>query len=106
MSGSFPPRAARSSSRRGASIGRPLRSRDMAHAILNGAPVALASYDEKDGHWKADSKCFRLPDYLKESDAKTLYAASPDWMGHRIDSPVAVRYTALFPAFEVDAMST
>jgi hypothetical protein len=27
-------------------------------------------------------------------------------MGHRIDSPSAVRYSALFPAFEVDAMST
>jgi hypothetical protein len=27
-------------------------------------------------------------------------------MGHRIDSPIAVRYSALFPAFEVDAMST
>jgi hypothetical protein len=26
-------------------------------------------------------------------------------MGHRIDSPSAVRYSALFPAFEVDAMS-
>jgi hypothetical protein len=27
-------------------------------------------------------------------------------MGHRIDSPIAVRYSSLFPAFEVDAMST
>jgi hypothetical protein len=74
--------------------------------LLNGATVVLASYDQEDGHWKANAECFRLPDYLKDRDARTLWAASPDWMGHRIDSPVAVRYTALFPAFEVDAMST
>jgi len=74
--------------------------------LMNGATVVLASYDQEDGHWKANTKCFRLPDYLKDRDARTLWTASPDWMGHRIDSPVAVRYTALFPAFEVDAMST
>jgi len=73
--------------------------------LLNGAPVVLASYDQEDGHWKANPKCFRLPDYLKDRDARTLWAASPEWMGHRIDSPVTVRHSGLFPAFEVDAMA-
>ena len=73
---------------------------------LNGATVVLASYDQDDGHWKTNTTCFRLPEYLKDRDARTLWAANPDWMGHRIDSPIAVRYSALFPAFEVDALST
>ena len=73
---------------------------------LNGAPVVLASYDQDTGHWKTNTTCFRLPEYLKDRDAGTLWAASGDWMGHRIDSPTAVRYSALFPAFESDAMST
>ncbi len=73
---------------------------------LNGAAVVLASYDQDEGHWKTNTTCFRLPEYLKDRDARTLWAASGDWMGHRIDSPTAVRYSALFPAFEVDAMLT
>jgi hypothetical protein len=73
---------------------------------LNGATVALASYDQEDGHWKTNATCFRLPEYLEGRDARTLWAGSAEWMGHRIDSPTAVRYSALFPAFEVDAMSS
>lgn len=73
---------------------------------LNGAAVVLASYDQDEGRWRTNATCFRLPEYLKDRDARTLWGANPDWMGHRIDSPSAVRYSALFPAFEVDAMST
>ena len=73
---------------------------------LNGTTVMLASYDQEDGHWKSNATCFRLPEYLKDRDASDLWAAGAEWMGHRIDSPIAVRYSALFPAFEVDAMST
>jgi hypothetical protein len=73
---------------------------------LNGTTVVLASYDQEDGHWKSNATCFRLPEYLKDRNASDLWAASTEWMGHRIDSPIAVRYSALFPAFEVDAMST
>src|SRR5687768_2195434 len=72
----------------------------------NGTTVVLASYDQEDGHWKSNATCFRLPEYLKDRNASDLWAASAEWMGHRIDSPIAVRYSALFPAFEVDAMST
>lgn len=71
---------------------------------LNGATVVLASYDQEEGHWKTNTSCFRLPDYLKDRDARSLWAAGDEWMGHRIDTPSAVRYSSLFPAFEADAM--
>jgi hypothetical protein len=73
---------------------------------LNGAAVVLAAYDQDDGHWKTNAKCFRLPEYLADRDASSLWAKSAEWMGHRIDTPTAIRYTALFPSFEADAMST
>jgi hypothetical protein len=72
---------------------------------LNGTPVVLASYDPQTGGWNTNPDCFRLPAYLKDRNAKTLWSGSGEWMGHRIDSPPAVRYSALFPAFEADAMT-
>ncbi len=70
----------------------------------NGAPVVLASYDETTGAWHSNPDCFRLPDYLKDRNASKLWSAESDWLHHRIDSPAAVRRSALFPAFEADAM--
>jgi predicted AlkP superfamily pyrophosphatase or phosphodiesterase len=67
--------------------------------------VILASYDQQTGNWHANPDCFRLPDYLKDRNASALWAADAEWMGHKIDSPTAVRYSALFPAFEADAMT-
>ncbi|MBA3568000.1 MAG: alkaline phosphatase family protein [Pyrinomonadaceae bacterium] len=72
---------------------------------LNGAPVVLASYDQQTGNWNTNPNCFRLPAYLKDRNARTLWPASGEWMRHRIDSTAAVRYSALFPAFEADAMT-
>jgi Type I phosphodiesterase / nucleotide pyrophosphatase len=71
---------------------------------LNGTPVVLASYDKQTGAWATNPDCFRLPTYLKDRNARTLWQASAEWMGHKIDSASAVRYSALFPAFEADAM--
>ncbi len=71
---------------------------------LNGAPAVLASYDQQTGGWNTNPNCFRLPAYLKERNAKTVWPADGEWMGHRIGSTAAVRYSALFPAFEADAM--
>jgi len=70
----------------------------------NGAPVVLVSYDEATGAWHSNPDCFRLPDYLKDRNASTLWSAEREWLHHRIDSPAAVRRSALFPAFEADAM--
>jgi hypothetical protein len=72
---------------------------------VNGLPTVLASYDQQTGNWKTDPDCFRLPAYLKDRNASALWAANREWMGHRIDSTVAVRYSALFPRFEADAMT-
>jgi hypothetical protein len=71
----------------------------------NGAAVVLVSYDEKTGVWHSNPDCFRLPDYLKDRNASTLWSAQGEWLGHKIDSPAAVRRSALFPAFEADAMT-
>jgi hypothetical protein len=71
----------------------------------NGAPVVLVSYDEATGAWHSNPDCFRLPDYLKDRNASTLWSAASEWLHHRIDSPAAVRRSALFPAFEADAMT-
>jgi hypothetical protein len=71
---------------------------------VNGGPVVLAFYDQQTGHWSGGSDCFRLPPYLKEPNSSTLWAGGPGWMQHRIDSPVDVRHSGLFPAFEADAM--
>ncbi|HTK31578.1 MAG TPA: alkaline phosphatase family protein [Candidatus Saccharimonadaceae bacterium] len=69
----------------------------------DGTPVVLASYDQQTGAWHSNATCFRLPDYLKDVNASELWKASPEWMGHAIDSTNAVRYSALFPKFESDA---
>jgi len=71
---------------------------------LNGAPVVLASYDQRSGNWSANPHCYRLPAYLREVNASTLWVGDAEWMNHKIDTPAAVRYSALFPAFEADAM--
>jgi hypothetical protein len=70
---------------------------------VNGAPVVMASYDQETGRWAANDDCFRLPAYLKDRNANTLWPASGEWMGHKIDSTINVRYSGLFPAFEADA---
>jgi hypothetical protein len=72
---------------------------------LNGTPVVLASYDQQTGNWHANPDCFRLPEYLKDRNSATLWASDAEWMGHKIDSPIEVRYSALFPGFEADAMT-
>ena len=71
----------------------------------NGAPVVLASYNEETGAWDSNPDCFRLPEYLKDLRASTLWSAESEWLHHRVDSPGAIRRSALFPAFEADAMT-
>jgi hypothetical protein len=71
----------------------------------NGVPVVLVAYDETTGSWHSNPDCFQLPVYLKDRNSSTLWSAEKEWLHHRIDSPAAVRRSALFPAFEADAMS-
>jgi predicted AlkP superfamily pyrophosphatase or phosphodiesterase len=72
---------------------------------VNGTPVVLASYDQQTGNWTTNPNCFRLPSYLKDRSASALWQAGGECISHRIDSAAAVRYSALFPAFEADAMT-
>jgi predicted AlkP superfamily pyrophosphatase or phosphodiesterase len=72
---------------------------------LNGTPVVLAIYDQQTGDWTTNPNCFRLPEYLKDRHARELWQAGGEWMGHRIDSATNVRHSALFPAFEAEAMT-
>src|ERR1043165_3209978 len=62
----------------------------------NGVPVLFAGYDESSGAWRSNPDCFHLPDYLEHRNAKTLWSAQDEWLHHRIDSPAAVRRSALF----------
>jgi Type I phosphodiesterase / nucleotide pyrophosphatase len=71
---------------------------------MNGVPTVLASYDQRTGNWSANPRCYRLPAYLKDLNSSALWAGDAEWMHHKIDTPAAVRYSALFPAFEADAM--
>jgi hypothetical protein len=64
----------------------------------------LVSYDETTGGWHSNPECFRMPDYLRDRNASTLWSGESEWLHHRIDSPAAVRRSGLFPAFEADAM--
>jgi hypothetical protein len=52
--------------------GRPWRGQ------LNGAPVVLVSYDEKTGAWHSNPECFRMPDYLRDRNASTLWSAQSE----------------------------
>lgn len=72
---------------------------------LNGTPVVLASYDPSTGGWSTNPDCFRLPEYLRDRNVRTLWPADGLWMQHRVDTGSAIRYSALFPAFEADAMT-
>jgi Type I phosphodiesterase / nucleotide pyrophosphatase len=71
---------------------------------LNGTAVVLGSYDQQTGNWTANGNCYRLPDYLKDRNAKTLWPADGKWLQHKINSTSNVRYSGLFPAFEAAAM--
>jgi hypothetical protein len=71
----------------------------------NGAPVVLVTYDETSGAWRSNPDCYRFPDYLKSRNASSLWSATPEWLNHKIDSPGAIRRSALFSTFEADAMT-
>jgi type I phosphodiesterase/nucleotide pyrophosphatase len=71
----------------------------------NGTPVVAVAYNEETGRWQSNNECFRQPEYLKDRQASSLWSADRTWLGTPIDTPAAVRRSALFPAFEADAMT-
>ena len=73
--------------------------------VLNGRPVIAASYNLEKGEWETNSECYRLPDYLKDQNARQLWEGTDGlWMGHPIGTSDEVRGSALFSKFETDAL--
>ena len=73
--------------------------------LFNGRPVVYASYDVPTGKWATNPQCYRLPDYLKTADVRTLWEGTDGkWMGHPAANPDEIRRTASFLRFEGDAL--
>lgn len=73
--------------------------------LFNGRPVIYASYDRRTGKWATDSRCYRLPDYVKPLDARTLWKGMEGkWMGHPVANADEIRRSAPFARFEGDAL--
>lgn len=71
---------------------------------LNGTPTTMAGYDQQTGRWRTNPECYTLPAAVAALDARSLWPPDGRWMGHKVDTPSAIRRTALFPRFEADAM--
>jgi predicted AlkP superfamily pyrophosphatase or phosphodiesterase len=72
--------------------------------VIGGKPVFVGSY-ANDGGWETNPTCYRLPDALKSSNAKTYWeAAGGTWMNHDITSPPKFRSSSLYQRFEGDAL--
>jgi predicted AlkP superfamily pyrophosphatase or phosphodiesterase len=69
--------------------------------------VIFALYSSQSGRWETQGKCYRVPDYLRTLDARTLWEGTDGkWMGHSAASPEDVKRTAPFARFEADALVT
>jgi hypothetical protein len=73
--------------------------------LFNGRTVVYASYDVPTGKWATNPQCYRLPEYLKAADVRTLWEGTDGkWMGHAAANPDEIRRTASFARFEGDAL--
>jgi Type I phosphodiesterase / nucleotide pyrophosphatase len=73
--------------------------------IFNGRPIAYASYSFTSGKWETNPRCFRLPDYLRDRNVRSLWEGGERrWMEHDITAPDIVRRSAPFARFETDAL--
>ena len=65
----------------------------------------LAMFDDSKAGWVTNPECYRLPDYLEKEDATAVWeAAGSSWMGHETTTGRTLVRTALFPAFQGDAL--
>lgn len=68
-------------------------------------PFVLAMFDEGSAGWVTNDDCYRLPEYLKDRNAKTSWeSAGGHWLGHDVDSGRTILRTGLFPRFQMDAL--
>jgi predicted AlkP superfamily pyrophosphatase or phosphodiesterase len=71
---------------------------------LNGVPTTLAGYSTQNGRWQTNRTCYAPIDRLNDMVARALWPSDGTWMGHKINTPSAVRYSGLFSRFEADAL--
>jgi hypothetical protein len=73
--------------------------------LAQGRPVIYAVYSGVSGRWETQARCYRLPEYLKAFDARTLWEGTDGtWMGHSAATPEDIKRTARFSRFEGDAL--
>jgi len=72
--------------------------------LFNGRRVVYAVYDVPTGKWATNPQCYRLPDYVKAADVRTLWEGTDG----KVDGPPRPtgrdRRTASFARFEGDAL--
>jgi hypothetical protein len=68
-----------------------------------GSRVFLAGYDQVKGVWRSNDECYTLPSAVLSLDVKDFWPGDGLWMGHRVNTPVEIRYSGLFPRFEAEA---
>ena len=74
--------------------------------VFNGRPVVYASYGRVSGKWETDPRCFRLPDYLKDRQVRSVWDGTDGKsMAHDITDPDIVRRSAPFARFETEALT-
>lgn len=74
--------------------------------LVNGRPVIGASYNAADGGWETNPRCYRMPEYLANINAKTFWdEAGGRWMDHDIANPSRFRASSLFQRFEGEALA-
>jgi len=73
--------------------------------MINGHPTLLAMFEGSTARWLGDTDCYRLPSYLRDVDASTLWT-NPDEVSsdYSISSGSTLLRTPLFPIFQVDAL--
>ncbi len=74
--------------------------------LVNGRPVAVASYSTRDGGWETNPACYTMPSLLAGLRAERYWReAGGAWMGHDRATPSRFRYSGLFARFEGDALA-
>jgi hypothetical protein len=73
--------------------------------MINGHPTLLAMFESSTARWLGDTDCYRLPSYLRDVDASTLWT-NPNEISrdYSISSGSTLLRTPLFPVFQVDAL--
>jgi hypothetical protein len=70
---------------------------------LGGTKVFMAGYDQTKGVWRSNDECYTLAPPVATLDVKSIFPPDGTWMGHKVDTPLEIRYSGVFPRFETEA---